>query len=1262
MLGSMSDDIARYLERVGKREGGSVWSAERFTVEPLRAAIGDGLAPLLDAIAQTMEAGAESRFEQYAVPSAARALAHRPRALQAIFDGALGLQRAGVDPGWYVQIVVGPLAIAAPTDEVLATAWRALVGFAIEIAGTFAGYPMGTGLAALLERGELAALPDRLVLLAQLTRAAKRDAYGLFEYGLAGLARGQLDEGDLTDALQLAIAMFDHGLVPAPTLAALHHPMQLDIATRLAKAGVDPALVITNGVRMFDALGWLDDGGDRLVELATELHRRGLRPLLFDDGLDILLPLEQEYALAGRALDLIEAMVERDLEPAILMRWYLPRTLGRLRPTWAAAELLDFARALVEHGVAPEPAIGYAAPALVGLATDAEAFRTLAGSVVALVTRLHALGIDHREVLFHDVAHLAEAGGESQTFGELLTAFAELVAAWPGDATELLGKALPVAARESQGRPWVLAIALRAATRLGRDGRAAEALSLLAVGVTTAAQLGTDNDSFAEALDTVEARFAALPPVLLSHASLAAGVLAGTDVVRLDGALAAVGAAHARHGPALVEIAPALPDLARIARDPAKLVTLVDELVTRGAGARAPRLAMLAAQAGATADDAPFAAMLTWLDGAPDRTLDRFGDLARHATPASLPALVAFVHGAFEGLADRRPLVQLLEHARSERTIRQMCELVPPLLREEHAPILDGLYYANNLVARNPHGWTYLVAPALVTAKQHATALLRACTWLPARGIEREEDLAVVRDIITQRGMRAVDDLVNLVAPGLSRGVMTPLAGHRERLDSYLRLVGFADIDVYARFVELGDDTASIAALRAEITDLVGQIKLGEVTEVARTQALFGVALQHVFPASVSATRAMWLGLVEQMPDRPGDVTALFPHGVKQPLAIAAGDWELAPDARGLECFAWAERVLPADATMPRDPIELGWDVLTAWSEGRLAREPARTELTRALVARADHVPPANYNSAAQLRAIRELAADVLAQLVEEVVVAARMADGERADRLIRTRLAPAPRIGPGLVKAVAKTLAGPDATLRLANQLQAFELPADAVELLRTAPDLKAALAALPARRIELEPGKELGRIHADLVGQELAQMTAALDRVLVYRASATTVELELEATKRAVHAPIGLTAGVCVATDLALWNTPGFMHLALWLEGTCAGSVHLLVVEEDGARYLALPGINPTLALLDRVRADTLVRALLARLVELSHEAGLAGVWIPTAPGIHSNRRAVHDALVAMQLEVRSTRGHAFSYSPYAYRIDDVWMVCPK
>jgi hypothetical protein len=101
----------------------------------------------------------------------------------------------------------------------------------------------------------------------------------------------------------------------------------------------------------------------------------------------------------------------------------------------------------------------------------------------------------------------------------------------------------------------------------------------------------------------------------------------------------------------------------------------------------------------------------------------------------------------------------------------------------------------------------------------------------------------------------------------------------------------------------------------------------------------------------------------------------------------------------------------------------------------------------------------------------------------------------------------------------------------------------------------------------------------------------------------------------------------------------------------------VHLLVLEEDGTRHLALPGINPSLALLDQVEPDVFVRALVERARELARQAGLAGVWIPTSPSIHSNRAVIGAALAALGLPVRATRGHEFSYRPYAYRIDDVW-----
>jgi hypothetical protein len=130
-------------------------------------------------------------------------------------------------------------------------------------------------------------------------------------------------------------------------------------------------------------------------------------------------------------------------------------------------------------------------------------------------------------------------------------------------------------------------------------------------------------------------------------------------------------------------------------------------------------------------------------------------------------------------------------------------------------------------------------------------------------------------------------------------------------------------------------------------------------------------------------------------------------------------------------------------------------------------------------------------------------------------------------------------------------------------------------------------------------------------------------------------------------------------VASDVELWNTPGFMHLALWHDGVCAGGVHLLVLSEGGRRFLALPGLNPSARLLARVEASVLVKALLAEARQLADKAGLSGVWVPVSASIHSNRRAVSEALEALGLPERRTAGHPFSHSPYTYRIDDVWEV---
>lgn len=1208
-------------------------------------------ADIVAGVAAVMARKEDYRFLQQAVPVAGAALEGRPVAMRAILAGALQLAELDIEPGWFVQLLVRPLAVT--DDASLVTLWRGLVELASSMAraGQWPGYPIATGLAALVSRDDREALPRWLEVLAPLARAAKDNVYGLFEYGLAGLAQGGLSADDLTDALALALSMLDHGLWPGETLQALSTELQLDIAAKLAKAGVDPRLVITNGVTYFEMLNLLEDGGDRLVKLAIELHRRGLRQLLFDDGLDLLPALDRDHpGLAVRAVELMEKMVEANLEPAIIFRWCIPRTWGFMRPAWSAVELIGFAELLVERGIAPEPAITYAARPLSELATDAFDFRRLAQAVTTLVASLAKSG--DQEALFRDVSELASAGGESQTFRELLDAFRALLAAWgDADAKPLLEQAIPAAAREARGKPWMLATALQHATRLVKDHRRSEAVTLLEVGVRTIAQLGSD--AFAQNLEAIEAAYAALPAALANHASLAAGVIAGTDLAKLEAALHEIATRD------VGALAPALPDLARMARDARSFGMLIDRALALPHAIAIAHLAALACRQDPDGGMIAMRELAAWA-ATPDRVARIEGSSAvgRYTTGAELASAIATLHEAMEGIADKKALWGFVEHARSAATLKKMCALIAPLVKERDTLLVEGLYRAHELVAGSPHAWTYLVQPALVTAKQHAGPLLGTLSWRLPRYVAQEADAEVLRDVITQRGVRAIDLIANLVLPALVRGVMPSLSAHRQLLDRYLDEVGFADAEVYREYVAIADSPAAVAALKSTVLGLTAAIRAGDVTAEHRAHPLFAVALQYVFPTAVSATREVYLQLVDGMPDRPGDVTAIWPRGHAAPLEVAAGSYQLIEGTHDLSAFAWRALVEPDAEARPMSV--LGWNLVTAWSEGRLGRE--RHDHAKALLAHDEALPSAATETAAQLLAIRALAGDRLSTLVEEAVIAARAEDNERVDRLVQTRLAPAPRIGPGLVKQLAKMLEQVRtraidravAEKRIRGLLNAFELPEDPIGYLTAEP-----VTSLKPKLVQIEPGKELGRIHADLVGQELAAMNEAIARVLEYRASSTTIAVDCSVTKRAVHAPIGLTTGVCVARDLELWNQPGFTHLALWADGVCQGGVHLLVLEEDGRRYLALPGINPTFALLDRIEAAELVRALLDRAKQLAREAGCAAVWIPTSSGIHSNRWTIHDALVALKLPERATRGHAFSYSPYAYRITDVWQL---
>jgi hypothetical protein len=101
----------------------------------------------------------------------------------------------------------------------------------------------------------------------------------------------------------------------------------------------------------------------------------------------------------------------------------------------------------------------------------------------------------------------------------------------------------------------------------------------------------------------------------------------------------------------------------------------------------------------------------------------------------------------------------------------------------------------------------------------------------------------------------------------------------------------------------------------------------------------------------------------------------------------------------------------------------------------------------------------------------------------------------------------------------------------------------------------------------------------------------------------------------------------------------------------------MHLLTVEEEGQRYLTLPGINPSMRLLARVEAEVLLDAVVDYAWRLARHLGLRGVWVPASPGIHSNRGAIQEELARRGWPLQQCRHpHAFTTEPYQYTFDAV------
>jgi hypothetical protein len=1289
--------------------------AEQYGVRATATALGTDEGAFLSALAfatRIAETGKDPGWMLQGVVPALWSMAQREASafrslLGTLEQAALRLGELGVSPGYPFSVGAAALCAYGPVAQAHLEAWlERAVRMARSLRGSeLSPYP-------LFEYG--------LTGLARPDVLAPEHVTVALDIGVALCDRGL----DATATLQAGFT--SSGVLPRLTL---------EVAGELARSGIQPLFVLTSGL---PALLSVEGAGEpaeervpRLVALAKALQAggHGLR-LTFEDGLPRLAMLAAQYpGLLGRALTLAEDMVARGLNPGLFLAHGLPRGLGRAEgQRWAAEECLELSRELISLGMDPEPALSYAVPSLFELCgNDSGRFSTLRRALRDLIATLWRQGLDSKDVLFYDVQSLADAGGQPHAFGDLLGRLQVLLGQMEArgvDPRPFLLEGLPVAAREATGKPWVLVAIFEAASRRLAAGRGDEVATLFAQGTAPLVQsAGEDAGAFEQLLLSLERRFPTLPGALVGPAVAAACQLAGTRPELLERALDVI--RHRLERPALdaaeTAVVGALPGLASLAEGPEALTPLMEAAI--GAVALLPEEGLLrerflrhglGAIAEVTGRDSRgatrllpqlAACLLRWPQLAP--ALLRHGAYpvarrARHSPDDLLRGLEALAQWASALGAQYNESALALERAVAlcgavaQEELPAFLEALSVLHEALPAPgparrlFFEELVTVQGLVSHWPEAWSRLVVPILRTHRHRSGAVMSALSWLGERHVHSPTDLDVLRDIAMQAGGRAADILLNLIRPAMHQGLLVDLGAERDVLHRYLREVSFPDARLYARYRDIQRDPGTTesekrargALLREEVDTLQQALLQGALSAEQEASPLLGVALSHLFPPASGDTQGDYVHLYRRMPDRPEDVERWGPGPDlrRRRYTLARGSWQLREDA-ALDPTPW-ELVLDVlrELSSPEEeaPAALGWELLRLWTEGRLGREVTQRELLGRMFARlklGGLLLPTEARTAAQLLAVRELLSEQLRDLVEEVLLAARAQDSERFSRLVRDKLIPPARVGPGLLKAVqgtveavhAGTLGAEEAAARLARQLNAFEVDAPALlgTLARTrAPEeLKAVLASLPPRRVELEPGKEVHRIHADFVGQLLQAMQRELHGsperpgALEYRASSDSLPLEFELTKRKAHAAVGFCEGVCTAVDELLWNRPEFLQCVFWdEEGTARGGMHLLLVEEDGQRYLVLPGINPTVRLLARVDVPVLLEAVVDYSWRLARRLGLQGVWVPASPGIHSNRRAVQEELARRGWTLRATQLHAFSMEPYPYTFDHV------
>jgi hypothetical protein len=153
--------------------------------------------------------------------------------------------------------------------------------------------------------------------------------------------------------------------------------------------------------------------------------------------------------------------------------------------------------------------------------------------------------------------------------------------------------------------------------------------------------------------------------------------------------------------------------------------------------------------------------------------------------------------------------------------------------------------------------------------------------------------------------------------------------------------------------------------------------------------------------------------------------------------------------------------------------------------------------------------------------------------------------------------------------------------------------------------------------------------------------------------------IKLRFRGVKSIPYSLWGLLAGVCIAGDVRLWNKKEFYLLAMIDEESqqAVGFIHMYEQIIDGRRVLTVPGIEPSVEFMGKMKAEEMYPLIVEALRTVAKTVGYEAIYLPTDANILSNRSGIMKQIELKKYKTAKIPEVKWNTVPTPYPFDEVY-----